>query len=159
MNWKVIVMAPVALLGLGIVAGIASFFYRVGETWDQGQTNTLVNGLVMVCFGSGMFMAVIASLILGVALAAKILSVKTPAGSGGHGSGAGRGWGKGWGDDPVLDDLNRGGKVIDVYPSVPGARPMLRGPSAGTPITYQPRASGAFDGMDDGDERYGQLRG
>ena len=160
MRWQTIVALPAVGLLVWIVVAAVSFGERVGSTWTEGTTATVVNGLVMACFGGAMFGVFVLSLLVGVALAARLLG--TPARSGPRAQEPSlweraRGRGRippGW-DDEVVDSYSRRGGVVRVDAPVDGLRPLLPGPGQGAngggQVFMPPSASGAFDGMDDGD--------
>lgn len=160
MKWQTIVALPVVGLMVWIVVAAVSFGEQVGSTWTEGTTATVVNGLVMACFGGAMFGVFIMSLLIGVALASRLMA--TPARSGPRAQEPslwerGRGRGRipqGW-DDEVVDSYGERGRVVSIDSPVDGLRPMLtgsrQGAHAGQQMFLPPSASGAFDGMDDGD--------
>jgi hypothetical protein len=168
MNWKTIVILPAAGLSLWIVMSAIEFGNAVGRTWTEGTTNTIVNGLVMVCFSGVLLFAIIGAALIGVALATRILQTPLPRGTQSPERGYGHRpslWdrmrgrtGPGW-DDPVLGDLEQGGRIVNIEPPIPGMRPML-GPGMGQGTNMLPGpsgVSGAFDAMDDGQD--GRYRG
>ena len=172
MNWKTLAALPILGLVLWIVVSAIEFGNAVGSTWSDSTTSTLVNGLVMMCWGSGLLFAIIAALLIGVALATRILQTPVPrtydppAQRGGYGHRAGLldrlrgrtgpGWDEpaGWGNEGGY--IEGSSRVVGVEPPLQGMRPML-GPSAGTPINMLPGPSGAFDAMEDGND--GRYRG
>ena len=137
MNWKTLVMLPAVGLSLWIVVSAIEFGNAVGSTWTEGTTATIVNGLVMVCFSGVLLFAIIGAALIGVALATRILQTPMPKGSQGSDRGYGaphrpglwdrmRGrTGPGW-EDPVLSDLENGGRIVGIEPPLPGMRPMLQ---------------------------------
>ena len=176
MNWKTLVMLPAVGLSLWVVFSAIEFGNAVGRTWTEGTTSTIVNGLVMVCFSGVLLFAIIGAALLGVALATRILQTPMPKGAGGADRGYGASYrpslmdrmrgrtGPGW-EDPVLSDLENGGRIVNVEPPIPGMRPMLPGGAWGAPAMGQGMTqqnmlsgpSGAFDAMDDGSD--GRYRG
>jgi hypothetical protein len=173
MNWKTIVALPAVGLTIWIVVAAVEFGAQVGATWTAGTTSTIVNGLVMVCFGGTMFGVFVLSLIVGTALATRILAsaprqaVRDPLYDrpslwdrmrGRRGE-----WDQmpqGWRSDPVLDDLQRGGRVVGVEgplrPLLPYGQGGYGQAGYGQGGMLPPPASGAFDGMEDGgDSRFG----
>lgn len=169
MNWKTLVALPfVGLIVWGVIAAI-SFGERVGDSWSDTTTTTVTNGLVMVCFGSAMFGVFILSLIIGVALASRLLA--QPVRSEQSERGAERGsWlsrrrpsadyvPPGWGDD-VVDSYGQPGRIVSIEAPA-GARPMLPPQGFQEPAGYLagPPASGAFDGMEDGNDQRFRMGG
>lgn len=146
MNWKTLAaLAVIAVMAYVVMAAI-SFGERVGDTWSDATTTTVTNGLVMICFGGAMFGIFIISMIVSVALAARLLAIprqsqpERP-----------RGWNipRGW-DDNVVDSTGERGRITSIESPIPGLRPML---PANNSLMLPAMPSGAFDAMEDNQDR------
>lgn len=59
----------VFLAGLALFVGVGFLAWKIGETWDQAATQSLVSGLVAVCGGGTVIVGTFIALIVGVPLA------------------------------------------------------------------------------------------
>jgi len=69
MTWKGFLAAVFAVPSLIALAGVGILAYQIGETWDARSTDTLIAGLISVCAGGVVVLALLLGLIVGVPLA------------------------------------------------------------------------------------------
>ena len=165
MRWQTVLALPAVGLVLWIVFAAVSFGEQVGDTWTNETTTTVTNGLVMVCFSAALFGVFIMSLIIGVALASRLIPRPTSMSYHEHHKGGlpAKGRGRGpeeWDGDPVVDSYGQRGGIVRIEQPPSGMRPLLgsNGYARG-PLVQLPPPSSAFDGMDDGDDGRFGIRG
>jgi hypothetical protein len=93
---------------LALFGGIGILAIRIGETWDETTTQSLVTGLTVVCGGGTLLFALLLACLIGVPLAIRAY---------GEGGGARRQWGDGWSSSWTA--LSR----CEDWPPVPPKRP------------------------------------
>jgi hypothetical protein len=66
--------ALMAIAGCALLAGAGFLAYQIGATWTETTTQSLVTGLVAVCGGGAVVIALILSLIVGVPMATRFFA-------------------------------------------------------------------------------------
>lgn len=108
---------------LALFGGIGILAIRIGETWDEAATQSLVTGLTVVCGGGALMFAVLLACIIGIPLAIRAY---------GEGGASRRTWVDGW-DRSARPALPH----VDNWPPVPSKRstPMIEGQWSRVPDT------------------------
>ena len=113
MNWKSIVALMVAAPILALFGGAGLLAWQVGATWTEATTASLITGMVTVCGGGAVVVALILSLIVGIPMATRYFAEQGV---------ARKAWGDGHAPQPQ--------PPMYVYPTEHGARypalPALR---------------------------------
>lgn len=71
MSAKGIAAALAAIPVIALFGGIGVLAWRIGETWDQRNTDALVTALAAICAGGTIIVGLLLALIVGVPLALK----------------------------------------------------------------------------------------
>lgn len=74
MDWKTAVVAVILAPMLALLGGAGILAWQIGETWTEATTASLVTGLVTVCGGGAVVMALILSLIVGIPMATRFFA-------------------------------------------------------------------------------------
>ena len=69
MTWKGFLAAVFAVPALVAFGGIGILAYQIGQTWDARTTDSLISGMIAVCAGGVIMVAILLALIVGVPLA------------------------------------------------------------------------------------------
>ena len=69
--WKTIVAVVAVSPFVALIVGAATLAMRIGDTWSEATTASLVTGLVAVCGGGFVVIALILSLIVGIPMATR----------------------------------------------------------------------------------------
>lgn len=60
--------------GLALLLGVGVLAWRIGDTWSEATTAALVTGLVAVCGGGAVVVAMLMALIVGVPMAIRFFA-------------------------------------------------------------------------------------
>ena len=69
--WKTIVAIVAVSPFVALMLGTAILASRIGDTWTEATTASLVMGLTVVCGGGSLVLALIVSLIVGIPMASR----------------------------------------------------------------------------------------
>lgn len=71
MEWKSLVVLMIAAPILALFGGVGLLAWQIGDTWTEATTASLITGLVTVCGGGAVVMALILSLVVGIPMATR----------------------------------------------------------------------------------------
>lgn len=121
-------LASIAVLAL--FGGVGVLAYKIGETWTEANTQSLITSVAMVCGGGAVLVAVLVAMVLGVPMAIRYF---------GEAGRARQTW------DPMPPPMPRRVPQLDGYTSGPPLLTAQRGEGG----TWQSMGPGQYDTWDD----------
>lgn len=79
MSWREMLAAPVAVGIVAMLGGVGVLAWRIGGTWDGRNTDALVMGAIMTCFGGVFLVCLLLGVIVGVPLALRVMESRSEA--------------------------------------------------------------------------------
>lgn len=79
MSWREMLAAPVAVGIVAMLGGVGVLAWRIGGTWDGRNTDTLVMGAIMTCFGGVFLVCLLLGVVVGVPLALRVMESRSEA--------------------------------------------------------------------------------
>ena len=137
MNWKSIVALMVAAPILALFGGAGLLAWQVGATWTEATTASLITGMVTVCGGGAVVVALILSLIVGIPMATRYFAEQ----------GVAR---KAWGDGHPPPTLPQQPMYVypQAHPALPAPRQQPGWREAQPPAVQVAAASGSWSVAD-----------